>query len=374
MRSTERILAAINLETADRVPVAPWLDHFAASYTGLPKEQFICDDEKRFRAVLRTARELGPWDMTYLAENVSRTLIMAAPARARWPGRDLPEDHVHQFEEFELLGPHDYELFERIGLLRFLREVARRLHPGTDIVSGLLMLLSHTVRFRRHAAALRAAGVEPAVGFMHPGPLFEYWSIGRSLGLMCTDLYDRPQAVRSAGRVWARSMTRLAIHAARSVNVNRVFVALSRSSPAFLSPTHFEEFVYPGLSTIVGMLVESGITPVLHCDTAWTSRLDVFRRLPARKCIIEFDGDTDMGRASEMLGDHTCIKGNVHAYLTAFGSRDDVLTCCRRLIETAGARGGFILSTGCSLPANAKVENVRAIHEAAETWGRYPSG
>lgn len=372
MRSTERIRAAINLETADRVPVAPWLDHFAATYTGLPKDEFIRDDSKRFSAVLRTARELGPWDMTYLAENVSRTLIMAAPARARWPGRDLPADQMHQFEEYELLGPEDYELFERTGLLRFLREVARRLYPRTDLVRGLLMLLSYTGRFRRHAAALRAAGIEPAVGFMHPGPLFEYWSIGRSLGRMCTDLYDRPQAVRSAGRVWARSMTRLSIHAARAVNVNRVFVALSRSSPAFLSPAHFEEFVYPGLSTIVGMLLDAGITPVLHCDTAWTSRLDVFRRFPAKRCIIELDGDTDMARAHETLGGYACIKGNVPAWLTAFGSRDEVLTWCRRLIETAGARGGFILSSGCSLPANAKVENVRAIYEAAERWGRYP--
>ena len=371
MRSVERIRAAINLETADRVPVAPWLDHFAATYTGLPKDEFIRDDGKRFNAVLRTARELGPWDMTYLAENVSRTLIMAAPARARWPGRDVPADQVHQFEEDELLCPDDYEVFERLGLLRFLREVARRLYPGTDLVRGLLMLLSYTGRFRRDAAALRSAGIEPAVGFMHPGPLFEYWSIGRSLGLMCTDLYDRPQAVRSAARAWARSMTRLSIHAARLVNVNRVFVALSRSSPAFLSPAHFEEFVYPGLSTIVGMLVDAGITPVLHCDTAWTSRLDVFRRFPARRCVIELDGDTDMARAHEVLGDHACIKGNVPAWLTAFGSRDEVLTWCRRLIETAGARGGFILSTGCSLPANAKVENVRAIYEAAERWGRY---
>lgn len=371
MNSAQRIQAAIKLEAVDRVPVAPWVDHFAASYTGLAKDVFIRDNRQRFQAVLRTALELGPWDMTYLAENVSRTLIMAAPARVYWPGRDLPENEIHQFEEFELLGPEDYELLRRWGLLILLREVARRLHPQVGLVQGLSMILSYTLAARRQVRALRAAGIEPAVGFMHPGPLFEYWSIGRSLGLMCTDLYDRPGAVRSAGPVWARAMTRLAIGGAVAMGVNRVFVALSRSSPAILSPTHFEEFVYPDLKIIIGMLLEAGITPVLHCDTRWTERLAVFRRFPAGRCIIELDGDTDMVKAGEVLGGHTCLKGNVPAWLTAFGTRDEVLIYCRRLIETQGRRGGFILSSGCSLPSNARTENVKALYEAAEEWGRF---
>ncbi len=370
MNSVQRIQAAVTLERADRIPVAPWLDHFAATYAGVPKDLFIQDNGTRFEAVLKTARELGPWDMTYLAENVSRTLIMAAPARVRWPGIDMPSDQVHQFEEFELLGPEDYDLFERRGLLRFLREVARRLYPRTGVLEGLAMILSFEMSFRRQVKSLRAAGIEPAVGFMHPGPLFEYWSIGRSLGNMCMDLYDRPGAVVSAGRAWAGAMTRLAICGARATGVERIFLALSRSSPAFLSPVHFEEFVYPELKIIVGMLIESGITPVFHCDTGWTRRLDVFRRFPARTCVLELDGDTDIGKASETLAGHMCIKGNVPASLTAFGTRDEVLAYCRRLIETAGSRGGFILSSGCSLPANARTENVRAIFEAAEEWGR----
>ncbi|MBN2282855.1 MAG: hypothetical protein JXO48_03095 [Deltaproteobacteria bacterium] len=48
-----------------------------------------------------------------------------------------------------------------------------------------------------------------------------------------------------------------------------------------------------------------------------------------------------------------------------------IRTCIRRLIESIGAGGGFILSSGCSLPANAKPGNVMAMTEAAEEWGRY---
>ncbi len=371
MDSRQRIEAAIALEPVDRVPVSPWLGLFAASYTGISKQEFIFDADKRSAAVLRTAVELGPWDMTYMGENASEAMLLALPGRVYWPGVDLPDDEIYQVEEFELLSPDDYALLERIGLLRFLREVARRLHPEISVIQGLSLLLSFVLKSRSQARALRAAGVEPAAGFMHPGPLFMYFSIGRSLEPMCRDLYDRPQAVKAAGAIWSVAMTRMAIHWAGIVGVKRVFVALARASPAFISPAHFEEFVYPELKTIVGMLIESGMTPVFHCDTRWNGRLEVFKRFPAAKCIIELDGDTDMVEAATVLDGHMCIKGNVPAYLTAFGTRDEVLDYCRHLIGKVGKRGGFILSTGCALPANARVENVKAVFEAAEKRGRY---
>jgi uroporphyrinogen-III decarboxylase len=34
-------------------------------------------------------------------------------------------------------------------------------------------------------------------------------------------------------------------------------------------------------------------------------------------------------------------------------------------------RGGFILSSGCSIPPNAKPENVRVMREAVEEYGWY---
>jgi uroporphyrinogen-III decarboxylase len=63
--------------------------------------------------------------------------------------------------------------------------------------------------------------------------------------------------------------------------------------------------------------------------------------------------------------------GDVPAALLAAGTRDEVLSYCRRLIQEVGKDGGFILSSGCSVPANARVENVRALMESANEWGRY---
>ena len=43
----------------------------------------------------------------------------------------------------------------------------------------------------------------------------------------------------------------------------------------------------------------------------------------------------------------------------------------KKLIEVVGQGGGFILSSGCSIPANAKTQNVKAMHEAVEEYGHY---
>jgi uroporphyrinogen-III decarboxylase len=218
---------------------------------------------------------------------------------------------------------------------------------------------------------VRAAGAQPACGFLLPGPLFEYFSIGRSMAQMSLDLYDRPEKIKAAGKVWAPAFARLAIRFAKLVGVPRVFIGLSRSSPAMISPKFFEEFVWPELELMVNLIIDAGLTPLLHCDTDWTKNFPFFARLPAKKIILELDGASDIFQAKEILGKRMCLMGDVPAYLLAFGSKDRVLDYCRRLIQAVGLDGGFILSSGCSIPANAKAENVRALVEAVEEWGYY---
>ena len=371
MNSRERIEAVVALEAPDRVPVGPLLDHYAATYTGLSKQEFMEDGGKRIRAILRTMRELGPWDITFMAETVIPALLYGAPARVRWPGKDLPAQEIHQFEEFELLGPDDYDLLERVGLIRFLQNVTRRLYPDLKGLKAVSTALAFAWEIRHHAKMVRAAGAQPACGFLLPGPLWEYFSIGRSLPQMSLDLFDRPEKIKAAGKVWAGSFARLAVRFARLVGVPRVFIGLARSSPALLSPRHFEEFVWPELELMTNLIIDAGLTPLFHCDTDWTRNFPLFARLPAKKIILELDGASDISRAKEILGKKMCIMGDVPAYLLAFGAKDEVMQYCKHLIREVGKAGGLILSSGCSIPANARAENVRALQESVEEWGYY---
>ncbi len=371
MNSKERIKAVIALEEPDRVPVGPLIDHFAATYAGITKQTIIEDDKKRINAVLKTMEDLGPWDITFMGEMANKFLLTQAPTRVLWPGKDLPEDEIHQFDDFELLTPNDYDMLCELGLFRFLKNVTNRIYPGMGYLKLFSQSASYAFTARKQIKMVRKAGAEPAVGFVIPGPLFEYFSIGRGMTGMAMDLYDHPEKIKAAGRIWAKYIVQGAIKMAKFVGVNRMFIGLARCSPSMISPKHFEEFALPEVDHMVNILIGEGITPVFHMDTNWTRSLELFRRFPAKKCIMELDGDTDIFKAKEIVGDRMCIMGDVPAYLLAFKEKDDVMAYCKRLIDEVGKGGGFILSTGCSIPANAKPENVRALFEAADKWGWY---
>ena len=372
MKSAERIQAVVDLERPDRVALAPLIDHFAATYAGCTNADLMTDGETRIQAVLKTMRELGPWDMTFIADTANAFLLkIGVLARLRLPGRELPANEVHQFVESEFLKPEDYDRLIKHGFFRFMMAAAGRNHPELAFGKGIPRTIYSLFEMRRHRKMVERAGAVMAAGFIHPGPLFEAFSFGRGLGPISLDLYDRPDKLKAASKAWAKASTRMAIACARFIGAPRIFIGLSRSSPATISPRHFEEFVMPELEYMVNTIIDEGMTPLLHCDTDWSKGYNLFRRLPAKKCILELDGFSDIFKAKEALGDHMCIMGDVPAYLLAFGKRDEVLAYCKRLIEEVGKGGGFILSSGCSIPANARPENVKAMAYAVEEWGWY---
>jgi uroporphyrinogen-III decarboxylase len=112
-----------------------------------------------------------------------------------------------------------------------------------------------------------------------------------------------------------------------------------------------------------------GITPVLHLDSDWTAFFPYLRELPRGKCVINLDGSSDIFRAKEVLGDHCCLMGDVPAALLKLGEVEEVDEYCRRLIAEVGAGGGFILSSGCTVPIDARPENVAAMQASVHKYG-----
>ena len=92
--------------------------------------------------------------------------------------------------------------------------------------------------------------------------------------------------------------------------------------------------------------------------------------LPKGKTIARF-AFTDMKKAKEVLGGHTCIMGGVPHSLLQTGTPNDVDKFCKELIETAGKDGGFILSPSTGITNEAKLENVKAMVEAVKKYGNY---
>jgi uroporphyrinogen-III decarboxylase len=120
----------------------------------------------------------------------------------------------------------------------------------------------------------------------------------------------------------------------------------------------------------VNQLIEAGITPMLHFDSNWDAYLDRFLELPRTQVILELDSATDIFKAKQILKGHLCLMGDVPASLLKLGTPEQVTDYCKKLIDVVGEGNGFILSTGCDCPVDAKPENFKAMIDTGKSY--YP--
>ncbi len=77
-----------------------------------------------------------------------------------------------------------------------------------------------------------------------------------------------------------------------------------------------------------------------------------------------------MAQAKKVLGNVSCIVGNVPSSIVMTGTIKQVKENCRRLIETCAPGGGYILAGGASID-NGDIANLRVMMEAAYEYGTY---
>ncbi|MBW2418383.1 MAG: hypothetical protein JRH19_07540 [Deltaproteobacteria bacterium] len=85
-----------------------------------------------------------------------------------------------------------------------------------------------------------------------------------------------------------------------------------------------------------------------------------------RKRRLKFVSSTDILAAKDVLRDPLCLKGDVPAALLSIGTPAEVEAYCSRLINRVGDGRGFILSSDCGVPADARPENFRAMIETGK--------
>ncbi|MGB7294766.1 MAG: uroporphyrinogen decarboxylase family protein [Candidatus Aminicenantales bacterium] len=99
-------------------------------------------------------------------------------------------------------------------------------------------------------------------------------------------------------------------------------------------------------------------------DFAWTDDLD----------IDEYQGfgyEVDLERIAKIMGGKVVLLGNVNPMLIRSGTPAQVREATRRVIETLAPLKGFIVQDGNNIPPGSPIENINAMMEAAEMYGRY---
>lgn len=402
-----RLKDAIQLKKApDRVPVCPFTGFFPVYYAGFTPQEVMYDYDKAGVALKKYVLDFAP--DAYLG------MFLWPPGRFfdildyklyKWPGRGVPAESGYQYVEAEYMKAEEYDAlindptdfwlrtyFPRIfGALRPFEKLAALtdvlempLTCGSfipfglpDVQEALKALMEAGNEALRWAVALQTVekniqgqGFPALAGGASKAPFDIIGDTLRGTHAILMDIYRRPDKLLEALEAVTPLAIRMGASAAKAAGNPIVFMPLHKGADGWLSDKQFKTFYWPTLKKVILGLIEEGLVPFLFAEGAYNTRLEVIAEdLPPGKTIWLFD-DTDMAKAKEILGKVACIAGNVPITLLTLGTPQEIKDYCKRLIETVGKDGGFILSTGAVVD-NIRPENLRAILEAAREYGAY---
>ena len=370
MSNEERLHKTIRFEKVDKILSGPSIMQFAATYVGMTQKEFIDDQERADAAYEKTFVDMGGWD-------IGRPIIARgaggipgfAMTTAR-PGRELATSSVVQFVEHEVMLPEDYDYVIENGYNALIKRLNERLNPNPpedkrSAEEKKQAEEKETARVNKETEKWKARDVIPLMNGLGSIPPFDIFSIHRSVSKFPMDVRRNPEKVKAAIKACMPDIIANGKKSLKGSSIKRIGTASSRSSGTFISNKQFEEFVLPTWLEFVWAMADEGADIVFHCDCDWTRFLHYFKEFPAKRCLLQLDGATDIFKAREVLGDHMALHGDVPAPLLTLGTPDEVFAYCKKLIEQIGkAGGGFVLSSGCSTPDNSKIENVRAMVRA----------
>jgi len=321
-----------------------------------------------------------------------------------WPGHGVAPEHCFQCNEGEYMKADEYDaliqdpsgffshvylprVFGALGglpMLPFLPGIQEIYGVAFNFIPFGLPPVQATFQalFEAGAEALKWAGAIGGVngelatlGFptliagFSKAPFDVIGDTLRGTKGIMLDMYRQPDKLLEAMEALVPLMIKLGVSSVQVTGNPLVFVPLHKGADGFISDEQFKKFYWPTLKQVLLGLIEGGCIPLPAAEGGYSTRLEVVQDLPRGKTVWMIDL-TDMARVKETLGRNACLLGNVPSALLNVGTPQDVRGFAKRLIETVGKDGGFILSNG-SFFDEAKPENVRAMVETAKEFGAY---
>jgi uroporphyrinogen-III decarboxylase len=160
------------------------------------------------------------------------------------------------------------------------------------------------------------------------------------------------------------------LHNPMVCNAVTVGFPLHKGADGWMSPKQYEKFYWPSLKRVMHAFINEGLICQMFAEGGYNTRLEVVKDDFPKGSVVWWFDQSDMALAKKVLGDKYAIQGNVPSSLMVTGSPADVKACCRKLIETCGEGGGYIMAAGC-IAENPKLENLRAMMEAVREYGVY---
>lgn len=361
----ERLNNAIAHKAVDRISYAPLIECYAARFHDVSTYDFLYDEDVAFQAYHELKNIFPIWDIRrslyFLHYGPIQNTI--GLMKSKIPDKASEKDNEFQFIEYEVMSREDYNIIIEKGYKAYLDLAYLRMYEaGSSDIDWANQKQLEIHKKEIHQAELNHQIFLYGAHLYYP---FSYFSNLRSFQQFVRDVYQVPDMVKEAGNIAMDQCVRQSLVTTKKTGIPRVMIGVNRVNGEFFSHALFEKFFWPSLEKSALRFIEEGITPIFHLDGNWENNLEYFTSLPKNKIIIELDGYTDIFKAKQILGNHSCLLGDVPPTLFTLGSPDRIKDYCLSLLSEFSEDGGFILGTGCTLPYNAKHENVEAFFDAS---------
>ena len=190
------------------------------------------------------------------------------------------------------------------------------------------------------------------------------------------DFYDHPEVYRERSRRMLDSVDQRFERLMALDPPPDVVCCGGSGTLIFQTPAVFRELGLPIVKRVAALCREAGVPSHVHSCGPERALVEICARETDLSVIDPLErppmGDCHLRDLRTLVGDRLCLKGNLHTTDHMLrGSKDDVLAASREAIGDAAWDGPFILSTGDQCGRDTPDENIAAMIEAVETWGRY---
>jgi uroporphyrinogen-III decarboxylase len=401
-----RIKDAIQMKKLpDRVPIFACPSFFPAYYTGITPQESMYDYDKCCKAFKKFVMDFEPdGHLGAYVPGPGKCFEILDYKLYSWPGHGVSPNASYQANEGEYMKANEYDaliddpsnFFSSTYLPRVFGalEGFRMLPTLTGILEMYGVALNfipfglppvqatYKALFEAGAEALKwigaigawnaeitAAGFPIIVAGFTKAPFDVIGDTLRGTRGIMLDMYRQPDKLLEALDRMTPLMIKMGVSSAQMNGHPLIFMPLHKGADSFLSDAQFKKFYWPTFRKVMMGLIAEGVVPMPAAEGRWTTRLEVIQDLPKGKTLWMID-QSDMAKAKKTLGKVGCMYGNVPSDLLAVGTPQQIKDYVKKLIDTAGKGGGFIVSNGAFFD-QAKAENVKAMVDFAKEYGVY---
>jgi len=364
MSSRERLLAAINLQEPDVIPVCPLIDnHYSAYLSGVKVH------EADWRHQIAAIDVIGH-DAIILPDNFGEIVDLAVPL-LKWKKKVIEEGAGFRVVEHRLKTPYgplvsrvcekdDCSAWTMKSPVESLQEDYEKIVWFYEqLASGRYDVKSSYAEVQRR---LKDRGLICARSGVE---------LGSGIRESIVNRYVYPDLSKKIDAIAFESNKPL-LEAAFEAGADLVFGA--SSGTGIFSPRLIEEFDLPRLRRLSDFAHKNGVLHYFHCCDRCDVMLERFAEQDMD--LIETlapppSGDVELSDAKDRIGGRVCLKGNLNLTLLYNGTPREIEESVRDCIAKAGHNGGFILGSEDALQWGHPVENVKAMVMMGKKYGRY---